>query len=282
MIVEKIKKIVNFFGIDIVRYISPAHSISRRLNKNLHLGYEVESEAVEAIQTVRNNTMLTYNRLVTLYQQVKYCEEMKIEGDLVECGVWKGGGIGVMALANLKYGSHRRNLHLFDAFDDICQPNEEHDEKKLVDEVKTILNIKGKFGEDLKPLSGIYDQFGGAGTLEENKKLLEDRIGYPKEFIKYYKGWFQDTVPQINNEQIKQIAILRLDGDWYESTKVCLDYLYSKVVQGGVVIIDDYHYSLGCKKAVDEYTTKNGIKNFKSYVDGSCVYWIKIDSVQNI
>jgi O-methyltransferase len=272
-----LKKIINYFGVDIVKYISPAHSISRKLNKNLNFGYEFEGEALEAIQIVKHNTMLTYNRLVTLYQQVLYCEEMKIEGDFVECGVWKGGGIGLMALANLKHSKERRILHLFDAFDDICQPNEEHDEKKLVDEVKAILKTKGEFDKELKPLAGIYDQFGGAGSLAENKDLIESKISYPKDFVNYHKGWFQETIPQIDNKQISKIAILRLDGDWYESTKVCLDYLYPKVVKGGVIIIDDYHYNVGCKKAVDEYTIKNDIKNFKSYVDGCCIYWIKID-----
>ena len=275
MIIKIIKKALNRYGIDVVRHISASDSLNRRLSKKLNLGFDLEDEAFDALQVVSKNTMLTYNRLVTLYQQVAYCEEMAIEGDFVECGVWKGGGIGLMALANIKYGNDRRKLHLFDAFDDICQPDEENDDAKLVEEVKDILKIKGKFDKELKPLVGIYNQFGGAGTLEENKNLLENKIGYPTSYINYHKGWFQDTLPLITPNQINKIAILRLDGDWYESTKVCLEYLYPKVIDGGVVIIDDYNYNVGCKKAVQDYMSKNDIKCFKSYVDAACIYWIK-------
>ena len=84
----------------------------------------------------------------------------------------------------------------------------------------------------------------------------------------------QDTLPR-DSSRIESIAILRLDGDWYASTKVCLDHLYDKVVSGGFVIVDDYGYYEGCKKAVDEFIEERGLEVFLSQVDSGCVYWTR-------
>lgn len=270
----KIKKVLARFGYNIIAI--PKHNsdlLKNRLSKNLQIGFVYEDEAFEAIQVVSSNTMLSYEPLVTLFEQVIYCEKNNIEGAFVECGTWKGGATGMMALANLKYGNTRRHLHLFDAFQEICQPDEEHDDKVIVDEVKKLGNVK-TFGDELKPITGVYDQFGGPGTLNENKKLLESSIGYPSEYLHYHVGWFQDTVPA-DAAGIGKIAILRLDGDWYHSTKVCLDHLYDKVVTNGIIIIDDYGYNTGCKKAVDECLEANKVYPIINYVNSSCRYFIK-------
>lgn len=262
------------FGFNIVRVPrSGGNVLKNRLSRNLKIGYVYEDEAFEAMQVVSSNTMLPYEPLVTLFEQVVYCEKNNIEGDFVECGTWKGGATGMMALATLKYGSTRRHLHLFDAFQEICQPDEEHDDKEIVDEVKKLVNTK-QFEEGLKPLTGVYDQFGGPGTLSENKKLLEQVIGYPADHLHYHVGWFQDTVPA-DAGSISKIAILRLDGDWYQSTKVCLDQLYDKVVRNGIVIIDDYGYNTGCKKAVDEFLAAKMTFPVLNYINNTCRYFIK-------
>ena len=111
---QVLKKIFNIVGLDIVKLRAPR---DRNLNIDEHLGYELEVEAAKCIGIIRNNTMLSKRRLVTLYQQVAYCEENNIPGSFVECGVWKGGAIGLMALANLRTAKQRRHLHLFDAAD---------------------------------------------------------------------------------------------------------------------------------------------------------------------
>jgi len=209
-----------------------------------------------------------------LYQQVRYCEKNNIGGSFVECGVWKGGAVGLMALANLREGKTRRDLHLFDAFQDICEPDAKIDGVKASNEVK---EYTGKSGHDtglLKPVTGFYDFLGGAGSIEENKTLLEHTIGYPSEHTHYHKGWFQETLPS-KHEEVGSIAILRLDGDWYASTKVCLEYLYDKVVPGGFIIIDDYGAYEGCRKAVDEFMELNKITTFLSTVDNNVRYFIK-------
>lgn len=238
------------------------------------LGYDFEEEALESIRVIRGHTMTTLPRLVTLYQQVRHCEATGIAGAYVECGVWKGGAIGLMALANLRHGASRRDLHLFDAFTEICEPDARVDGARAVRETKAWTSGRGGTQGRLQPLVGFYDALGGPGTLDDNRRLLEDTIAYPPERIRYHAGWFQDTVPA-DAPGIGPIAVLRLDGDWYASTKICLDHLHDQVVSGGIVIIDDYATYDGCRKAVDEFIAARGLKVFLSHVDADCRYWIK-------
>lgn len=250
--------------------------LSDRLSKKLDLGYTYEDDSFNAIQVIKGNTMIPYEQLVSLYEQVVYCEKNNVPGCIVECGVWKAGASGLMALANLKFGNERRDIYLLDAFDDICEPDELHDEKKLVAEVKNAISISAKtnFDGKLRPLSGIYDKWGGHGTLQEAQHLLEKVIKYPSNHVFYVKGWFQETLPIWENK-ISDIAILRLDGDWYESTKICMEKLYPKLVKGGICIIDDYGYNSGCRKAVHEYLDKHNENPLMGKVE-YLRYWIKL------
>lgn len=106
-------------------------------------------------------------------------------------------------------------------------------------------------------------------------KLNRKLIGYPPDKVFYHKGWFQNTVPA-DKQNIKSIAILRLDGDWYDSTKVCIENLYDKVVPGGFVIFDDYGLYEGCKKAVDEFFESRKESHFLNYTTRACRYFRKI------
>lgn len=268
-----IQKLFNLVGLDIIRHRS---IIESNLNLQENLGYELEEEATECIHIVKNNTMLSKRRLVTLYQQVAYCEKSKIPGCFVECGVWKGGAMGMMALANLRNSGERRHLHLFDAFKEICEPDAALDGARAIREVSQLTGGSSHCKGDLTPLTGIYDSMGGPGTLDENKKLLERQIHYPGEHISYHVGWFQETLP-VDHKSIGPIAILRLDGDWYASTKVCLEYLYDKVVKGGVIVIDDYGTYDGCRRAVDEYIQFNKIKAYLAPIDSDCRFFVKTE-----
>jgi len=266
-----IKKLVNAVGFDIISYRPPLES---NLNIEERLGYELEDEATECIHMVKGNTMLSKRRLVTLYQQVAYCERFGIPGAFVECGVWKGGAMGMMAQANLRKAQKRRHLHLFDAFQEICEPDAAVDGERALQEVLQFTGRSGHNKGELKPLTGIYDSMGGPGTLEESRQLLERAIGYPGEFIHYHVGWFQETLPA-KHAEIGPIAILRLDGDWYASTKVCLEFLFDKVVTGGMVIIDDYGTYEGCRRAVDEFMEKLQIQAYLGSIDSDCRYFVK-------
>jgi hypothetical protein len=239
-------------------------------------GYQFGKEALAAIDVVKNHSQLDAINLLTLFEQAIYCERQEIEGAFVECGVWKGGAVGIMALANLKYGSLRRSLHLFDAFDDICPPDPVIDGPRAVEDVRRYSGMTPSQYDpgQLRPIQGIYKTLGGHGTIEICRELLQCKIGYPGEYLHFHKGWFQDTLP-MDAKQIGKIAILRLDGDWYASTKVCLEHLFDKVVSGGVVIIDDYGHYDGCAKAVDEFLKKIPLRTFLSYSNPNCRYFIK-------
>lgn len=242
---------------------------------NQRAGYDFEREAREKILLVRGSTMLAYECLVTLWQQVRHCEINKVPGCYVECGVWKGGAVGLMALANLSCGSERRHIHLFDVFEDICEPDPKVDGERAVSEAEQWAGVKrDKLSGRLTPIVGFYDKRGGPGTVEEVKRLLEDKVGYGGTFLHYHKGWFQNTLP-VTADEIGDIALLHLDCDWYASTKICLEYLYDKVVPTGFIIIDDYGAYEGCKKAVDEFIETREIKAFLSHVNMDCRYWIK-------
>ena len=246
------------------------------------LGYEISTrpyprlashaEFDRARSIVEASTMLPNARLASLYDQVSHCERMSLEGSMVECGVWKGGAIGLVALA-LQHSANqtRRHLHLFDSFTDICAPDPLVDGQRAIDE----LGQNSEPRSDVpKPVIGAYDSVGGHGTLIECRNLIETRIGYPASHVHFHVGWFQDTVPAAS-PAIGPIALLRLDGDWYASTKVCLDHLYDHVVEGGFVIIDDYGTYEGCQKAVDEFIAQRGIRAFIHRVDTSCHYFQK-------
>ncbi len=154
-----------------------------------------------------------------------------IPGDMVECGVFAGAQCAVMAKAILLAGDKRR-VHLFDSFAGMPQCGPEDHE---------FIRSNKRPGEACQ-------------TIEDVKRnMAEWQI--PDEMLVYHKGWFADTVP---NSETGPIALLRLDGDLYESTKVCMTHLYPRVSMGGWVIVDDYHLS-GCEKAVREIVAPHPI-----------------------
>jgi hypothetical protein len=214
--------------------------------------------------------------LATLYEVVIHLDKHRIDGDFVECGVWKGGCAGMMAVANLRHSNARRKIHLFDLFDDMVAPNPDLDGKRAMSEFEGHLRIskqeKHEYLNTLKPVKGFYKTHGGAGSVDEVNRLLIDRIHYPAEQICFHVGLFQDTVP---TSAIDKISLLRLDGDWYESIKVCLEAFYDKVVPGGAVIIDDYWTYDGCRKAVDEFFASKGLRYFKHYSRPQTRYFFK-------
>ncbi|MEI7782589.1 MAG: TylF/MycF/NovP-related O-methyltransferase, partial [Planctomycetota bacterium] len=155
-----------------------------------------------------------------------------------------------------------------------CEPDEAIDGDRAVREVRSWAQTAGGTAGRLGPLTGFYDAFGGPGTLEENVALLERTIGYDARKIHYHKGWFQVTLPT-DASGVGPIAILRLDGDWYASTRICLEHLYDLVVPSGFVIVDDYGTYDGCRRAVDEFIAGRGLDVQLQPVDSDCVYWVK-------
>jgi O-methyltransferase len=229
-----------------------------------------DDECDRMIRMVRPHTMVAQEGLVTLYSQALFCETHQIPGDFVECGVWKGGAVGLMALVNLSHSSARRHIHLFDSFQEICEPDERVDGERALREVKRWSKTAGTKGH-LAPLEGFYDHRGGPGSIEETRALLEGKIGYDANYLHWHPGWFQHVLPAEHHD-IERIALLRIDADWYASTKICLEYLFDKVVSGGFVIIDDYGAYEGCRKAVDEFAGGYGKPLYLNSVNSEIRY----------
>lgn len=162
-----------------------------------------------------------------------------IAGDFVECGVAAGAQIMAMSLANINKGGNR-TIWAFDSFEGIPMAGEFDDVQVGIGEIQ-----HDKFA----PLEERLVSSGITVHSMENVKETFTKYSLPLDNVKFVQGWFQHTVP-VN--EVEEISILRLDGDLYESTLVCLQHLYPKVVTGGAVIIDDYALT-GCRLAVEHY-----------------------------
>jgi O-methyltransferase len=194
-------------------------------------------------------TMTSPERVFGVIESVKYIAQNNIEGDIVECGVWKGGSMMAAALTLLECGQSNRKLLLFDTF-----------EEGMTEPTSNDLDYKGS---EAKAILNKWEETNSYPTLEIVRQNLY-ATGYPKENLIFIKGKVEETL-HMNIPQ--KIALLRLDTDWYESTKLELELLFPKVVQNGVMIIDDYGHWKGARKAVDEYLASNKLKLFLSRMD---------------
>jgi hypothetical protein len=210
------------------------------------------SEFASLYRQVRTETMCSVARLRGLYRALRYVVKQGIAGDVVECGCARGGSAALMALTLRQLGSQRK-LWLFDTFEGLPAPSTED------------------------PDFEIADLFTGTcvGTLGEVRKLF-DRLNIAED-VRFVKGLFQETLP---STPVSRIAVLHIDGDWYESVKVCLDSLYDKVVPGGVIQLDDYGYWQGARKAVEEFLEVRGIQSRLQRLDYSGRFLIKADSLE--
>jgi hypothetical protein len=264
---------------DLRRRLRPPLDVSRLVERGLRpargtptdapwlagrYGYDDEDAIKEAIARVAPHTMCSFERLATLWQQVRYLDRFAIPGSLVECGTWRGGCVGMMALAHLAKGPPAtRDVHLFDSFEGLPEPDAALDGQSAVE-------YAGDRG------SGALAPIGECvATLEENRALVEGAIGYPKALLHYHVGWFEERVPR-DAEATAPIALLRLDGDWYQSTRVCLEHLYPRVVRGGVVVIDDYGRWAGARRAVDEYVARLREPVLLQHVDGTGRAFVRV------
>jgi hypothetical protein len=226
-------------------------------------GYDEEDQIKQAVRVVRDHAWQSFERLATLWQQVRYLDRYHIPGSFVECGTYKGGSVGLMALAHRASSpSPARRLHLFDSFEGLPEPNAE------IDGQAAVAFTNGRASGALVTTEKCV------GPLEENKRLLEQVIGYPSELLTYHVGWFQDTLPR-DAPGLGEIALLRLDGDWYDSTRLPLLHLYDKVVKGGVIVIDDYGHFEGCRRAVDEFIQSCGEPVLLGHIDYTARFWVK-------
>lgn len=224
---------------------------------------DVPTHQVEIYKKVQPYTLTSSERVFSLCNAVQYIQEKNIEGDIVECGVWKGGSMMAVAQTLINSGDTSRNLYLFDTFEGMTPPTEKD------------VDIGGITAERLMEQSDRMqdDSVWCRATLEIVKAAVNS-IGYPSEKIHFVKGLVEQTIPQFSPGKI---ALLRLDTDWYESTKHELEHLFPRLVKGGVLIIDDYGHWQGARKAVDEYLEKNNVKILLNRIDYTGRIAVKVE-----
>ena len=208
-------------------------------------GNKKNIKMIRKIHQIMPYSLVGPGGLETTYKLARMMNEKNIEGNFVELGVAKGGCAALMSEIAFENDTFARKMWLFDSFEGLPDPTEE-DYFRAGDK---------STGDHLSPLV----KGSCLGTLEEVQNLLLQKFNFPPDKIVFVKGWFQDTLPE-KAESIGKIAVLRIDGDWYESTRVCMEYLYDQVITGGAVIIDDYLSCIGCKRAVDEFIAKRDLK----------------------
>jgi len=236
--------------------------------------YDGADEIEAALTKVERHTMVTRHRLAATYQIAAFAEKVNLPGAFVECGTWKGGSSGMLALANLRHGTRPRELHLFDSFNDMCVPDETVDGPLAVAQARATPGLTGPLDGSLRPMTGFYTPLGGHATPTDVRTLLVESLGYIDEYVHIHEGWFQDTLPTVRRG-IGEIAVLRLDTDFYAGTRFCLEQLFDLVVDGGFVIFDDYGCYDGCKQAVDEFLATLSRPIFLNHIDAEGRYIIK-------
>ena len=236
--------------------------------------YDRHEEIWSVVQRVEAHTMVTRHRLAVTYQIAVFAELHGLSGSFVECGTWKGGASGLLALANLRHGATRRNLHLFDSFSDMCLPDEAIDGNLAVQQARDLGGVIGPLDGSLTPMDGFYQSLGGHATVNDVHSLLIDTLNYDSEFLFVHEGWFQETIP-VQRESIGPIAVLRLDSDFYRGTRFSLEMLFDQVVEGGFVIIDDYGCYQGCQRAVDDFLAQQNLPHYLNHIDAEGRYLIK-------
>lgn len=222
------------------RVLGEEESLRRRLWNRLRWMMSIplrdwfDPERRTLFRTVRPFTMAGYRRLAHVYDLCARAAARGLPGAFVECGAWKGGTAAVMAAVARQEGRGRKTW-LFDSFKGLPEPGE-------ID------------GPRARRWAGRC-----TAPLEEVRRLLFETLRLDPREVLLRPGWFRDTLPAARDE-IGPIAVLRLDADWYESTRLCLEYLYDGVVPGGSVILDDYGYWEGFRRAVDEFLAGRGLQ----------------------
>lgn len=251
MIKELIHNIVKKFGYEIIAF-----------NKD-GIPKDMADDTFRRIYNrCREYSICSVAAMFALYKSIEYIVKNNIEGDFVECGVYRGGSAMFMALTLEHFNQTGRNIYLYDTFEGMSPPSDND------------ISINGDHAKDL-----LYKgdkkahQMQCIGPIDEVTKNLES-TAYPERHLIFVKGKVEDTIPETVPSKI---ALLRLDTDWYESTKHELEHLYPILSHNGVLIIDDYGYWDGVRHAVDEYFENNSAAVFLNRIDSTVRVCRKIE-----
>lgn len=234
-IAQLLNRPLNWFGLKLVR-LSSLQQLQAANQINRSADIRSDAAFMEIFMKVHDKTMVGLERSYVLYKTLNSLLDQNILGDLVECGVWKGGSCMLMAeVLKMRNQTHRR-IWLYDTFEGMTKPsgadgvfeNEEWNRLKLGSE----------------PSSDWC-----RSPLEEVRANMHS-TGYPLQNLIYVKGKVEETIPATVPSQI---AFLRLDTDWYESTRHELNHLFPRLSPRGVLLIDDYGAWQGARRATDEF-----------------------------
>lgn len=210
-----------------------------------------EDKHVGGIWPSRAHTMIGVPRLENLQWCVEEVLKGAIQGDLIETGVWRGGATIFMRGILKAHGVTDRRIWVADSFAGLPQGDRVRYPKET--------DLELHLFQDL------------AVSLEDVKRNFQ-RYGLLDEQVQFLKGWFRDTLP---SAPIEKLAIMRLDGDLYESTMDALVSLYGKLSRGGFVIIDDYNVFKSCNDAVEDFRKEWGVTSELFLIPGGGAYWRK-------
>ncbi len=200
---------------------------------------DMDAEFAGVRDRVADFTMTSVERQYALWKGVRHIENAGVTGDVVECGVWRGGSSMLVAITLADLDADPRELWLFDTFAGMSPPGEfdlDPGGRRMVDRWH---RHEGR----------VHDSVFAYGSLDEVRHNMAS-TGYPDEKTRLVPGPVEQTIPE---QAPEEIALLRLDTDWYESTRHELEHLWPRLRPGGVLVIDDYGHWAGARKAVDEY-----------------------------
>jgi O-methyltransferase len=198
-------------------------------------------------RTVRPYTMCCNTRLYALYKAIKSLENQNLPGDIVECGTAQGGSAALMGLT-LKSINANRTMWVFDSFEGIPAPSDNDPDQDIAK------NYIGSFRGDYTAVESLFSKL----NILPKTRLV--------------KGLFQDS---LSTAEIKNIALLHIDGDWYDSIMVCLECLYDNVSVGGIIQFDDYGYWKGARKAVHDFMNRYDLNDQLIVIDYEGRQWVK-------
>lgn len=251
-------------------YEQAIDSVARRLGLQIsRISSQQERFPVEAteadkatIRALRPYTMTSAERLWSLLNAVRYVVDEDLPGDFAECGVWRGGSVMAMAGELARVGATDRRIWLYDTFAGMTAPT--------ADDVEA---VTGRTAQAMLQETAVDDGnnvwcIAGRADVEANVRAT----GYPFEQFTLVEG---DVAVTLHDQIPDAISLLRLDTDWYESTRIGLEVLYPRLVVGGVCILDDYGHWLGARKAVDDYFDGLGRRPYMHSIDFSGRVFIK-------
>ena len=220
---------------------------------------EFDDDLAATMRRVRRHTLSSAARIAALCDAVEYVVANDIEGDVAECGVWKGGSMMAAALTLMRRGDTERDLYLYDTFSGMAAPTAE-DVRSPYDGYSPHWRWRRSSGAESSRDGG--SDWAAVPEAPVREAMLS--TGYPPERIHLVPGLVEETLPR---EAPERLALLRLDTDWYASTKHELEHLYPRLSEGGVLIVDDYGHYEGARRAVDEYFAETGQRVLLSRID---------------